>query len=130
MNPKAQQPSNYRVEVSGWDALESFFLEKTVLYSDSAGPQICLRARLREGSVVFVRPVQPFASDDDFPVPYVAIKNLPLEMDGRVSISIARLHPQPSFRQTVSIINSPRLHVALFSRQFQFETALPSPGPF
>jgi hypothetical protein len=109
-----QQPSNYRVEVSGWDAFENFFLERTVLYWQDASQQICLRARLREGAVVFVRLVQPFDSEENFPVPYVVAKNLPLEMDGRASIAISRMHPTPSYRQAIPNANykTARLYVA------------------
>jgi hypothetical protein len=96
----AQKPSNYLVEVSGWDATEAFFFEKTVLYWNTEGQEISLRSRLREGSVVFVRLLQPYASEENFPVPYVVARNLPVEIDGRCTASISRLHPKPSFRQT------------------------------
>jgi hypothetical protein len=102
MAHETHRPSNYRVEVSGWDAMETFFLEKTVLYWDAAGHQLSLRARMREGTVVFVQLLQPFENEENFPVPYVVAKNLPVEMDGRVSVSISRLHPKPSFRQVTT----------------------------
>jgi hypothetical protein len=97
-----EQASNYRVEVSGWDATETFFLEKTVLYWDEAGQQISVRTPMREGSVVFVQLIQPFAGEENFPVAYVVVKTLPVEMDGRVIVAISRLHPKPSYRQAAS----------------------------
>jgi hypothetical protein len=100
MSAQAQQalPTHYRVEVSGWDSTESFFLESTILYWNGTAQELSLRPHLREGSVVFVRLVQPFSNEENFPVPYVVAKNLPVEIDGRFSVSISRLHPKPTYR--------------------------------
>jgi hypothetical protein len=105
-------PSNYRVEVSGWDAAEAFFLEKTVLYWDSTRQEIALRSHLRVGTVVFVRLIQPFEAEENFPVPYVVEKNLPIEIDGRTTVSIARLHPKPSYRQEAKALEEARANCA------------------
>lgn len=101
MDSEARELSNDRVEVSGWDAAESFFMEKTILYWNKTHQEIVLRPRLREGTMVFVRLTQPFEGEENFPVPYVVTKNLPIEIDGRTTVSIARLHPKPSYRQEV-----------------------------
>lgn len=102
-----QQPSSScRVEVSGWDSTQSFFLEKATLHWDTNGQQISLRARLREGAVIFVRLLQSPESDENFPVPYVVSKNLPIEIDSRVTISITRMHPTPSYKQSVATIHA------------------------
>ena len=103
MNQLTQQAANYRVEVSGWDAAEAFFLEKTVLYWNTSGQEISLRSHLREGTVVFVRLLQSFESEENFPVPYVVSKNLPVEIDGRSSVAICRLHPKPSYKQAAAL---------------------------
>lgn len=105
----AIEPTNYRVEVSGWDASEAFFLEKTVLYWNSSKQEVPLRSRLREGAVVFVRLLQPFESDENFPVPYLVSKNLPIEIDGRVTVEISRRHPKPSYRHSVFAMKSSKL---------------------
>ena len=99
--------TSYRVEVSGWDATESFFFEKAALYWDDAGQQVCLNARLREGTVVFVRLLQPFTSQENFPVPYIVSKTLPTEVAGRAAVLISRLHPKPSYRQSETISHDP-----------------------
>ena len=105
MSYALQQPSSsYRVEVSGWDATQSFFLEKATLCWDIAGQQISLRARLREGTVVFVRLLQSPESEENFPIPYVVSKNLPIEIDSRVTISITRMHPTPSYKKSVATL--------------------------
>ena len=45
-----------RVEVSGWDRSENFFVEKTTLdWNQEGDKDLALRAEVREGSVLFVR---------------------------------------------------------------------------
>ncbi|HTZ76115.1 MAG TPA: hypothetical protein VMB47_19520 [Candidatus Aquilonibacter sp.] len=112
MSQLNQQPSNYRVEVSGWDAAEAFFLEKAVLHWNTSGQEISIRSRLREGTVVFVRLLQPFESDENFPVPYVVSRNLPVEIDGRSTVAISRLHPKPSYKQTAALEKEARVNCA------------------
>jgi len=95
------QPSSYRVEVSGWDQIESFFMETALLHWDGNNRHhLLIRARLRADSVIFLRLLQPISSDDNFPVPYVVSKLLSIEMDGRTNLLITRLHPKPAFKQT------------------------------
>jgi hypothetical protein len=54
----------YGVEVSGWDSSPSFFVEKTELaWSEASGKQITLRRQLRPGTMIFVRLLQPTATD-------------------------------------------------------------------
>lgn len=113
MSQVSQQPSSsHRVEVSGWDATQTFFLEKASLHWNAAGQEIALRARLREGTVIFVRLLQPFESEENFPVPYVVSKNLPIEMDSRLTVSVTRLHPTPSYRQSIVLMPAPRVNCA------------------
>lgn len=57
-----ENTNSYRVEVSGWDASEKFFVEKTALtWGGDEKKEINLRSSLREGSVVFVHLLQAFA---------------------------------------------------------------------
>lgn len=108
----APHSSSYRVEVSGWDMAEAFFSEKTVLYWSAAGQEIALRSRLREGMVIFVRLLGPFAGEEGFPVPYVVAKSLPVEIDGRVTVAITQLHPKPSYKQSAAIVDDSRANCA------------------
>jgi hypothetical protein len=63
----------FRVEVSGWDISKSFFVEKTELeWSEESGKQITLRRQLRPGTMIFVRLLQPTATDRSSPVAYQA----------------------------------------------------------
>lgn len=50
----------YRVEVSGWDRNELYFVEKSELeWNEEFGKQLTLRRPLRDGAIVFVRLLQP-----------------------------------------------------------------------
>jgi hypothetical protein len=63
----------YPVEVSGWDASESFFVEKSELvWEEDASKQVVLHRMLREGAHIFVRLIQLFSSERSHPVPYEA----------------------------------------------------------
>lgn len=57
-------------EISGWDAEENFFVEKTILQEDGHGNRADLRARLRVGSLVFVRTVEECSMNRAVPVTY------------------------------------------------------------
>lgn len=93
--------NSYRVEVSGWDASENFFVEKTMLnWGRDDKKEIQLRSPLREGSVVFVRLLQPLASGNNFPIAYQAQRIGPRNADGHARIHLAQLRPRPPYRQT------------------------------
>jgi hypothetical protein len=65
--------TTYRVEVSGWDNTQSFFVEKADLeWSEAGEKMVVLRHELREGTILFVRLLQPISPDRSHPVPYTA----------------------------------------------------------
>lgn len=65
--------SVYPVEVSGWDSTQSFFVEKSDLeWNEETGKHVLLSRAVREGSILFVRLLQPIARDRSYPVAYVA----------------------------------------------------------
>ena len=65
--------ATYRVEVSGWDSSQSFFVEKTELeWSEETGKEVSLKRQLRPGTMIFVRLLQPTATDRSSPVAYEA----------------------------------------------------------
>jgi len=52
----------FRVEVSGWDENQTYFVEKSDLaWDEFTGKQISLQRILPDGAFVFVRPLQPTA---------------------------------------------------------------------
>jgi hypothetical protein len=71
----ARQPltSSYSVEVSGWDNSHTFFVEKSELFwNEETGKFLTLAHELPEHTMIFVRLLQPSASDRAFPVAYEA----------------------------------------------------------
>lgn len=63
--------SDYRVEVSGWDVGESFFVEKVTLEVGQPGERVIyLRHPLRPGQTVFLRLLDTRAGYPTFPVAY------------------------------------------------------------
>lgn len=90
-----EEPTNYRVEVSGWDARENFFVEKTLLAWDKAGKkEITLQAGLRKGCVVFVRLLQTVSIGSNFPVAYQAIEIYRKDPAGRWRVNLEQLRPR------------------------------------
>lgn len=65
--------SLYRVEVSGWDSTQSFFVEKSDLeWNEETGKCVVLSHRLNEDSLIFVRLLQNTAPDRADAVAYQA----------------------------------------------------------
>jgi hypothetical protein len=63
----------YPVEVSGWDASECFFVERSELeWEEDSGKRVVLHRMLRDGAHIFVRLIQSFSSERSHPVPYEA----------------------------------------------------------
>jgi hypothetical protein len=117
MNPtttgRVGERNGYRVEVSGWDAKECFFVEKSTLaWTEMAGKTVALTALVRIGSVMFVRLIQPLGGGSGFPVPYRAVK-LETERAGTQSvITLEQLQPRMAFRETAAHFADPTARVA------------------
>ena len=61
----------YRVEVSGWDKHQAFFVEKSELaWSEECGKQVALSHAVTDGAVVFLRLLRPLSTDGVYPVAY------------------------------------------------------------
>jgi hypothetical protein len=62
---------HFRVEVSGWDENEMFFVEKSDLaWDEFAGKHVSLVHMLPDGVIIFVRILQPTAIRQAPPVAY------------------------------------------------------------
>ena len=75
MTLSVQSPSTslYRVEVSGWDENQSFFVEKSELeWNEESGKQVALRHAVPDGAVIFLRLMQPISTGWSQPVAYEA----------------------------------------------------------
>lgn len=70
MNSRDEGREGRIAEISGWDAEENFFVEKAFLQEDGEGNRADLRARLRVGSLVFVRMIEEHSMNRAVPVTY------------------------------------------------------------
>lgn len=96
MGPQLES-SSYRVEVSGWDSSETFFVEKTALtWSQNGEKHIILKSDLREGCVIFVRLLQTTPMVSNIPIAYQVIAVSPRDANGRSHISMTQLRPRSS----------------------------------
>jgi hypothetical protein len=108
MNGQAEMENCYRVEVSGWDASENFFVEKTMLHWGEHGDKdIRLRSSLREGCVVFVRALQRFSNTEAIPVAYQVARLSEPDGQGWTIVRLAHLYPRPSVRETPELSTRP-----------------------
>ncbi len=82
--------SLYRVEVSGWDKNQTFFVEKSDLgWNEQSSKQITLSHAVPDGAVVFVRLVPYLSTEQSHPVAYET-EFLETTAEGRHEL---RLHP-------------------------------------
>jgi len=85
----------YRVEVSGWNLAEAFFVEKASLEWTSGGlKSVRLKTDLRSGTIVFLRLLQHDAATSQFPVAYQTSDPSPRESDGRSRVCLLQMHPR------------------------------------
>ena len=63
----------YRVEVSGWDQNQAFFVEKSELeWNEESGKRVALTSAVPDGAVIFLRLLPSRSVDRSHPVPYEA----------------------------------------------------------
>jgi hypothetical protein len=105
MEFQSDQGSAYRVEVSGWDACEKFFVEKSLLeWSVGEKKEVFLRSALHEGCVVFVRLLHPHINGANFLVAYRAEGVTARDPSGNLRVRLAQLPPRASFRETARLL--------------------------
>jgi hypothetical protein len=92
-----------RVEVSGWDKSQGFFVEKSDLpWDDVAGRYISLQSMLPDGALVFIRTLQAEGLGKSAPVVY-KVEFIGCDPDGHRQF---RLNPvQPRYRQNFDLVN-------------------------
>jgi len=105
--------NRYRVEVSGWDASDAYFVEKTTLdWNGGDEKEINVKPSVREGAIIFVRLLQQFGTVDSLPIAYRAASVRAGE-NGRTLVKIERLHPRaPSHGQRDQADDNTRSKVA------------------
>lgn len=94
MSPQNTTSHSYIVEVSGWDAQERFFVEKTELeWDEQAGKRIRIRTPIERGSVLFIRLFDAGALDA-LPVTYEARDIRRQETSSLYEVSLVQMQPQ------------------------------------
>ena len=107
------ESNGYRVEVSGWDAEERFFVEKsTLVWSEKTGKRVALQAVVQAGSVLFVRLTQPLGGGSGFPVPYRAVECERNRGAAGGVLTLEQLQPRMALRERPSSLFSPEPHAA------------------
>src|SRR5271168_397587 len=93
----------YRVEVSGWDAKENFFVEKTSLEGgEREGKTVALHVAVRVDSVLFVRLLRPLGGGADFPVPHRAVKVEARDQDTSCKdVGLEQLQPRKGVKDSM-----------------------------
>lgn len=95
MDAEEKKGGSYRVEVSGWDLGDNFFVEKTMLnWQENGSKRVLLRASLSEGTLVFVRLTGESANGRGVPMTYQVEKiGKDLSNKGH-EVELERLHPK------------------------------------
>lgn len=100
METRTENATSHRVEVSGWNVQENFFVEKTMLdRSVRAADKIERHARVAPPAVVFVRLVDRVGGSDGFPIPYHAVESS-ARRDGCAAAAVQQ--PQMAFQETAN----------------------------
>ncbi|MGB7728018.1 MAG: hypothetical protein WBL50_08305 [Candidatus Acidiferrum sp.] len=90
------QSEGYRVEVSGWDENQSFFVEKSDLgWDDFAGKHISLQRMLPDGAMVFVRALQTQGLGQSAPIVY-KVEFIGCDPDGHHQFRLNAVQPRHS----------------------------------
>jgi len=102
MTMAASCGNSYRVEVSGWDARENFFVEKTSLdWREREGKTVALHASVRLDSVLFVRLLRPLGGGADFPVPHRAVRVEDKSKDASCKdVGLEQMQPRRAVRES------------------------------
>jgi hypothetical protein len=84
----------YRVEVSGWDSKQEFFVERADLqWSEEIGKRVLLSHAVTPGALLFLRLLHPTSLDRVHPVPYQADPMIATE-DGQHLVKLVRANPR------------------------------------
>jgi hypothetical protein len=84
----------YRVEVSGWDLSEQFFVERTALqWGEGEYRTVLLRQRVRQGALVFVRLLESAAPARCFPIAYRARQVIERENGALYELKLSQVWP-------------------------------------
>jgi hypothetical protein len=95
MGDTATLSGNYRIEVSGWNLNDAFFVEKTdLLWTEDGEKKLLLHQSLPEGAVIFVRLIAPESTYGSVPVAYQVGSVQPMSSIGLCEMRLQQLHPR------------------------------------
>jgi hypothetical protein len=98
-NPQALVITTHRIEVSGWDEHEAFFVEKTELeWNEKQNTRVRLRHVLRDAAVVFVRILQNSTQAHLCPIAYQVKATSELKNSHAHEYSLTRMDPRGTLR--------------------------------
>ena len=113
MDSQTGPSHEYCVEVSGWDASDSFFVEKTMLdWGGDETKEIKLRRALREGCIVFLRLLHSMDGASKFPIACHAVKVASIDSSGVAVVRLLQLHPRPALNEGAPTLDSAAMRVA------------------
>jgi hypothetical protein len=96
LTTRSPMTNNYPVEASGWDSADAFFVEKSELeWNEETGKYLTLSRSLRPGSTIFLRLLQPTASNGCLPVAYRA-QHLGVTSEGQQRFRLNQVQPSSS----------------------------------
>jgi hypothetical protein len=88
-------PGEYRIEISGWGADNSFFVERANLVWRADGEkQVHLLCELPEGAMIFVRSISSDCSNLSVPVAYKVKTVMRMDSEGRYPMDLEQMHPR------------------------------------
>ena len=92
----ADQDSAMRVEISGWDLSEQFFVERGILRSEEEVEQkkLTIHRQVRVGGLVFLRLLDNTQPGMAFPVAYRVRELRPEESPGAFEIYLRQMWPR------------------------------------
>ena len=86
--------SIYRVEISGWDLNEQFFVERSALqWVEGETRRALLRRKVRPGALLFVRLLQDGSPERTFPVAYRARQLRECEGGDSYELTLSQVWP-------------------------------------
>ena len=102
------------IEISGWNASQDFFVEKTTLeWLESGVRRACARTPLRPGAMIFARALDNYSCNPSFPVAYVVESVSPPDQAGYRELVLDQLRPrhnpmnEPSAAMDSFVFNDP-----------------------
>lgn len=99
MNGQKMTAQEHKVEISGWDTNENFFVESASLgWEEGDENTIRLHNPVRPGSMIFLRVLEPCEQPVPFPVAF-RVRRVSAKMEGHAyEALLRRLWPRPQER--------------------------------